>query len=1707
MAKSTRRVFVVVLISFVLIVTLGGNIPTVFAAAPTLISEFQPNPTGADPGTVSFEISGEPSTAFNLWILSVESDSGSGTGTIQQAENITGSFDANGIATATISDLENPSFTVILTDAFTGTVNTSDIDTNDDGTVDDTSTLGTVHDAIGVPDNVGDQTFSYGAQLGGADFTYIGDEPQLIFRDASTGDWYAIDDPVNNVYDISATTYSTSDFTADPTTATFGSINPSYSPPTNTTLSASAACNGDNLDVTITAGDGPFNITGTGTGLPSNGVSAGTHPLIGPDNWTGITVSETTGDTESNNLGDFTCPVVVATGVIINEVDADTPTLPTNDAAEFIELYDGGFGNTSLTGLTVVLFNGNGDVSYRAIDLDGQSTDANGYFVIGSSGVTGASLILPNNTIQNGADAVALYVADATDFPNGTSVTTTNLSDALVYDTNDGDDAGLLALLNPSESQVNENGNGNGATESNQRCPNGTGGQRNTITYRQWNPTPGAKNLCITIATNIIINEVDADTAGTDAAEFIELYDGGAGNTPLDGLVLVTFNGSDDQSYNLGGHTNAIDLDGYSTDTNGYFVLGNPGIASTDITFNNNSLQNGPDAVAIFIGDGSNFPNDTPVTTTNLLDALVYDTGDADDPGLLVLLNAAEPQVDEDFGGDKDNESNQRRPNGGGGQRNTSGYSQLPPTPKAGNPCSVCGNPATLISTIQGTGTASSEIGNTHTIEAIVTGDFQTSNNLRGFFVQEEIGDQDGNPASSEGIFVFDGDSPAVDVNIGDLVRVNGQVVEFFELTELTLNSVLICGTGNSVSPTTINMPVTTMDTWDQHEGMLVYFSNDPATTENYFQGQYGEVLLSTGGRLFNPTNVVEPGAAANAMQAINDLNIIQLEDGKTAQNPDPTPYLGANNTLRTGDTLPGLTGLLNYAFNAYEVHPVGPVNFTRVNGRPGSTSLDPGTLKVASFNTLNYFTTIDGSGTLCGPAQDQGCRGADSSAEFTRQRTKIINAIIAMDADVIGLMEIENHPTDDAVTDLVLGLNTIAGAGTYAKINTGTIGDDAIKVTLIYKPASVTTLGSFVVLDSSVDPNFIDTKNRPSLIQTFAEVASGEIFTVSVNHLKSKGSNCDALSDPDTGDGQGNCNLTRTKAATALANYLATDPTSSGDGDFLIIGDLNAYAMEDPIDAIKAAGYYDLIDRFIGTGAYSYVFDGQAGYLDHALATLSLKLQVKDVEEWHINADEPATLDYNDYNPMANYSPDHYRASDHDPVLISLILGDYPTVKQTDPADGTKVKTNIDHATITFSKDVLADSSAQAANNTTNYLLLESQGDGFQTSSCAAAASSGVDSADTQFVVNSVSYDAATYTATVYFNDGTTLPPGEYKLIICGTTTIVDLDGRKLNGGTSDTKVEFTTIDPSDFPFTATTVPETGATLKEGISQALITFSKDVLADYSAQAANNIANYLLLESQGDGFQTTSCAAAAASGIDPADTQIVINKVSYNAATRTATVYFNNGTLLPPGVYRLYICGTTSIEDLEGRELNGGASDAIVTFIVADSAGLPGTGFPQGVVTSLPAQPASKLYADTTLTLTIPKLGIQMPVVGVPLSQDGWDTSWLGSYAGYLEGSAFPTWTGNTVITGHVWSAQNQPGPFARLRNLSYGDLIQILAWGQTYIYQVQEIGLVNPFQVSTVMRHETLDWVTLLTCEGYQPEWDSYSYRRIVRAVLIDIQ
>jgi predicted extracellular nuclease len=382
---------------------------------------------------------------------------------------------------------------------------------------------------------------------------------------------------------------------------------------------------------------------------------------------------------------------------------------------------------------------------------------------------------------------------------------------------------------------------------------------------------------------------------------------------------------------------------------------------------------------------------------------------------------------------------------------------------------------------------------------------------------------------------------------------------------------------------------------------------------------------------------------------------------------------LSNDNFVRGGDSISGLTGVMHWSFagqsgtDAWRVRPVEEAfNYRFASVNPRTTAPEPvgGSIRVASFNVLNYFTTLNS-------------RGADSVAELDRQRTKIAAAICAMDADVVGLIEIENNGAI-ALADLLTGAGGVnAVCGPYRYIDTGVIGPDQIAVALIYRPATVKPSGRFATLDSSVDPRFLESKNRPALAQTFEETASGARLAVVVNHFKSKGSDCKDVGDPDMLDGQGNCNGTRTQAAAALVDWLATDPTGSDDTDVLVIGDLNSYRNEDPIDTIEAGAddsrvtaddYTDLLDFLLGPAAYSYVFDGQLGYLDHALASRSLLAQVTGVTVWNVNSDEIPVFDYNDdirdageqsfereSTSLPIYEPNAVRSSDHDAVIVGI--------------------------------------------------------------------------------------------------------------------------------------------------------------------------------------------------------------------------------------------------------------------------------------------------------------------------------------------------------------------------------------------------------------------------------------------------------------------
>jgi LPXTG-site transpeptidase (sortase) family protein len=309
--------------------------------------------------------------------------------------------------------------------------------------------------------------------------------------------------------------------------------------------------------------------------------------------------------------------------------------------------------------------------------------------------------------------------------------------------------------------------------------------------------------------------------------------------------------------------------------------------------------------------------------------------------------------------------------------------------------------------------------------------------------------------------------------------------------------------------------------------------------------------------------------------------------------------------------------------------------------------------------------------------------------------------------------------------------------------------------------------------------------------------------------------------------------------------------------------------------------------------------------------------------------------------------------------------------------------------------------------------------------------------------------------------------------------------------------------------PVVQSSDPSTNATITSLFSITVV-FNQDMQDDTSVKGAENTNNYLLVERGANNtFETISCAGGTAA----TDTPQTISAANY---INTGGIYISTLTLASPltaGTYRLFVCGTTSIWSAAGLELNNGASDYTANFTFASAAAtaatLPTTGFTPNKTTSLPAQPANSAYAALgSLWLEIPSQNIKTNIVGVPQSKNTWDVKWLGQDAGWLNGTAFPSWQGNSVLTAHVTDSNGLPGPFANLKNLGYGDQIIVHMLEEQYIFEVRNKRLVRPDTAAFAFEHlEDNSFLTLITCSGYDEQSDSYRLRRVVRAVLMDVR
>ncbi len=571
-----------------------------------------------------------------------------------------------------------------------------------------------------------------------------------------------------------------------------------------------------------------------------------------------------------------------------------------------------------------------------------------------------------------------------------------------------------------------------------------------------------------------------------------------------------------------------------------------------------------------------------------------------------------------------------------------------------------CGAPATPIHAVQGAGRSSPLLSPTTAegeivVEAIVVGPVpDTLDGLGGFFLQEEDADVDDDPRTSEGLFVFDAARDS-GIRRGDRVRVRGRVAEFFGLTELTaVRDLVVCPGGGRATPAMIELPLDDETDWERWEGMGVAFAQPLVVTGQRNIGRFGEVTLAAGSRLEQPTQREEPGDPAIALAALNRRGSFLLDDGRHALRPEPTHHLDREDggTLRLGDALDHLEGVLGFSFGRFRVHPTQPVRFVPGDPRPLAPPDVGGRLRVVGWNVENYMNG-DGRG---GGFPTRGPADVD---EFERQRAKIVETLLELDPDIAALVELENDGTEpeSAIAQLLDELNGRVPGAPFALVEPDPtrLGTHPIAVGMFYRRDTLERIGPAAILDARAHPGFDDRRNRPGLAQTFRALETGERLTVVVNHFKSKGSNCDAVNDPDVGDGQGECNRTRAGAAGALVEWLATDPTGAADAPILLLGDLNAYPAEDPLRILESAGYADLVSLFDDPGEYTFVFAGQAGRLDHAWATSDLLPVVSGVGVWHVNADEAPVLDYRLENPPGRFVADPFRSSDHDPILVGL--------------------------------------------------------------------------------------------------------------------------------------------------------------------------------------------------------------------------------------------------------------------------------------------------------------------------------------------------------------------------------------------------------------------------------------------------------------------
>ena len=543
--------------------------------------------------------------------------------------------------------------------------------------------------------------------------------------------------------------------------------------------------------------------------------------------------------------------------------------------------------------------------------------------------------------------------------------------------------------------------------------------------------------------------------------------------------------------------------------------------------------------------------------------------------------------------------------------------------------------PSTIaIGSVQGSGPRSPLEGREVVVEGVISADFSAG---LGRWVLQGAGD--GDEATSDAVFLA-GSDPALAV--GAHVRVRGAVAEREAGDRSTLTVIELAGVErlpDAALPTARRLAAVPADpaAWESLEAMSVAIDAPLTLVDTRNAARFGEWQVALGDRPWTPTEVALPGEAANALGRQNRARMLWLDDGDARANAGTAM---SRDIPRTGSTLATVSGIVDERAGRYRLQ-LAAAPGVQAGARPQPPAR-MGEVRIAAMNIENLF---NGDGQGGGFPTE---RGAKSQADYMQQRAKRVAALAGLDADVVALMELENDGAGplSSESQLVAALNAAHGGDWRAVPMPANASTDAIRVGLIYRASKLRPVGASATLDSGP---FRDL-SRPPLAQAF-RAGNGPVFTVVANHLKSKGCRDAKGADADQRDGQGCWNASRLESARRLDGWLRQRLGARLDAPVVILGDFNAYAMEDPPRWLREAGWRDAFKEAGIAHPYSYVYDGQIGRLDHALLSPALAARLQGAAEWHINADEP------DAPEPADAPATPWRSSDHDPLVIDLRL------------------------------------------------------------------------------------------------------------------------------------------------------------------------------------------------------------------------------------------------------------------------------------------------------------------------------------------------------------------------------------------------------------------------------------------------------------------